>query len=90
MSKYSSIDEAQKALADYERNLKEFEDEAFNLSEEINKGKAEIKSIENLCDDLKRENYSLWSQSTVMQSEVQEIEESQPTIDDIIGSIDLR
>ena len=90
MSKYSSIDEAQKALADFEKNLKEFEDEAFNLSEEINKGKAEIKSIENLCDDLKRENYSLWSQSTVMQSEVQEIEESQPTIDDIIGSIDLR
>ena len=85
MSKYSSIDEAQKALADFEKNLKEFEDEAYNLSEEINKGKAEIKSIENLCDDLKRENYSLWSQSTVMQSEVQEIEESQPTIDDIIN-----
>ena len=85
MSKYSSIDEAQKALAELENNLKQFEDEAYNLSEEINKGKAEIKSIENLCDDLKRENYSLWSQSTVMQSEVQEIEESQPTIDDIIN-----
>ena len=51
MSKYSSIEDAQKALAEVEKNLKEFEDEAFNLSEEINKGKAEIKSIENLCED---------------------------------------
>ena len=89
MSKYSSVEDAQKALAEYEKNLKEFEDEAYNLNEEINKGKAEIKSIENLCNDLKRENYSLWSQSTIMQNEVQEIEESQPTIEDVIGGIDI-
>ena len=57
---------------------------------QINKGKAEIKSIENLCEDLKANNYQLWSQSTIMQNEVEEIEESQPTIDDIIGGIDLR
>ena len=90
MSKYSSIEEAQKILADFEKNLKEFEDEAYNLNEEINKGKAEIKSIENLCEDLRSSNYNLWSQSTVMQNEVQEIEENEPTIEDIIGGIDLR
>ena len=90
MSKYSSVDEAQKALAEYEKNLKQFEDEAYNLTEEINKGKAEIKSIENLCDDLRANNYQLWSQSTVMQNEVQEIEESSPSIEDIIGGIDIR
>ena len=90
MSKYSSIDEAQKALAELENNLKQFEDESYFLNEEINKGKQEINSINNLCEDLKASNYSLWSQSTVMQNEVQEIEESQPTIDDIIGGIDLR
>ena len=90
MSKYSSIEDAQKILADLENNLKQFEDESYNLNEEINKGKAEIKSIENLCEDLKANNYQLWSQSTIMQNEVQEIEESQPTIDDIIGGIDLR
>ena len=90
MSKFNSIEDAQKALAEYEKNLKEFEDEEYNLNEEINKEKAEIKSIENLCEDLKASNYSLWSQSTVMQNEVQEIEESQPTIDDIIGGIDLK
>ena len=90
MSKYSSIEDAQKVLADLERNLKQFEDESYNLNEEINKGKQEIKSIENLCEDLRSSNYQLWSQSTIMQNEVQEIEESQPTIDDIIGGIDLR
>ena len=90
MSKYSSIEDAQKILADLENNLKQFEDEAYNLSEEINKGKQEINSINNLCEDLKASNYSLWSQSTVMQNEVQEIEENEPTIEDIIGGIDLR
>ena len=87
MSKYSSIEEAQKALEEYERNLREFEDEAYCLTEEINKGKQEIKSIENLCEDLRSSNYQLWSQSTLIQNEVEEIEESQPTIDDIIGGI---
>ena len=90
MSKYSSVDEAQKVLSDLENNLKQFEDESYNLNEEINKGKQEIKSIENLCEDLRASNYNLWTQSTVMQNEVQEIEENEPTIDDIIGGIDLR
>ena len=90
MSKYNSVEDAEEALAEYEKNLKEFEDESYCLTEEINKGKAEINSINNLCEDMKRANYQLWSQSTVMQSEVQEIEESQPTIEDIIGGIDLR
>ena len=90
MNKYNSLEDAQKALAEFEKNLKEFEDESYFLSEEINKGKQEIKSIENLCEDLKASNYQLWTQSTVMQNEVQEIEENEPTIDDIIGGIDLR
>ena len=87
MSKYSSVDEAQKVLADLEKNLKQFEDESYNLTEEINKGKTEIKSIENLCEDLRANNYQLWSQSTVMQNEVQEIEENEPTIEDLINDI---
>ena len=90
MSKFNSIEDAQKFLSDLENNLKQFEDEGYNLNEEINKGKQEIKSIENLCEDLRASNYQLWSQSTIMQNEVQEIEENEPSIDDIIGGIDLR
>ena len=90
MSKFESIEDAKKFLSDIENNLKQFEDEAYNLNEEINKGKQEIQAIDNLCQDLKKSNYSLWSQSTIQEKEVQEIEESQPTIDDIIGGIDIR
>ena len=85
MSKFNSIEDAQKFLSDIENNLKQFEDEGYNLTEEINKGKQEIKSIENLCEDLRASNYNLWSQSTIIQNEVQEIEENEPTIENIIN-----
>ena len=90
MSKFNSVEEAKKFLSDIENNLKQFEDEAYNLNEEINKGKQEIQAIDNLCQDLKQSNYNLWSQSTIQEKEVQEIEENEPTIQDIIGGIDIR
>ena len=90
MSKFESVDAAQKFLSDLENNLKQFEDEYYNLNEEINKGKQEIQAIENLCQDLKASNYNLWSQSTMQEQQVQEIEENEPTIEDIIGGIDIR
>ena len=90
MSKFNSVEEAKKFLSDIENNLKQFEDEYYNLNEEINKSKQEIQAIENLCHDLKASNYNLWSQSTIQEKEVQEIEENQPTISDIIGGIDIK
>ena len=87
MSKFESVEDAKKFLSDIENNLKQFEDEAYNLNEEINKGKQEIQAIENLCQDLKQSNYNLWSQSTIQDKAVEEIEENQPTIQDIIGGI---
>ena len=90
MSKFESVEDAKKFLNDIENNLKQFEDEYYNLNEEINKGKQEIKSIENLCQDLKQSNYNLWSQSTIQEKAVEEIEENQPTISDIIGGIGIK
>ena len=89
MSKFESIEAAQKFLSDIENNLKQFEDEAYNLNEEINKGKQEIQAIENLSSELRKSNYNLWSQSTIQEKAGQEIEENQPTINDIIGGIDI-
>ena len=88
--KFESVEDAKKFLNEIENNLKQFEDEYYNLNEEINKGKEEIKAIDNLCQDLKQSNYNLWSQSTIQEKEVQEIEENEPTIQDIIGGIDIR
>ena len=89
MSKFESVEAAQKFLNEIENNYKAFTDEAYNLQEEINKGKQEIQAIENLCEDMKRSNYQLWSQSTIMENEVQEIEENEPTLEDIVKGIDL-
>ena len=90
MAKFESVEAAKKFLNDIENNLKQFEDEAYNLNEEINKSKQEIQAIENLCQDLKASNYNLWSQSTIQEQQVQEIEENEPTIQDIIGGIDIK
>ena len=90
MSKFESVEDAQKFLSDIENNLKQFEDEYYNLNEEINKGKQEIQAIDNLSSELRKSNYNLWSQSTMQEQQVEEIEESQPTIDDIIGGIDIK
>ena len=90
MAKFESVEAAQKFLSDIENNLKQFEDEYYNLNEEINKGKEEIKAIDNLCQDLKQSNYNLWSQSTIQEQQVQEIEENEPTLEDIVKGIDLR
>ena len=51
MSKFESVEDAQKFLSDIENNLKQFEDEYYNLNEEINKGKQEIQAIENLSSE---------------------------------------
>ena len=90
MNKFESVEAAQKFLNEIENNLKQFEDEYYNLNEEINKGKQEIQAIDNLSSELRKSNYSLWSQSTIQQEVVEEIEENQPTIDDIIGGIDIK
>ena len=87
MSKFESVEAAQKFLSDIENNLKQFEDEYYNLNEEINKGKQEIQAIDNLSSELRKSNYNLWSQSTIQQQAVEEIEENQPTISDIINGI---
>ena len=88
--KFENVEDAKKFLNEIENNYKAFTDEAYNLQEEINKGKQEIKAMENLCDQLRNSNYLLWSQRTIQDQEVQEIEENQPTISDIIGGIDIK
>ena len=90
MSKFENVEDAKKFLNEIENNLKQFEDEAYNLQELINRGKQEIQSIDSLANDMKRQNFELWSQTTIQQQAVEEIEENQPTIDDIIGGIDIR
>ena len=88
--KFENVEDAKKFLNDLENNLKQFEDEAYNLQELINRGKQEIQSIDSLANDMKRQNFELWSQSTIQQQAVEEIEENQPDINTIIEGIDIK
>lgn len=85
--KFTDVEQAQQFLNDLENNLKQFEDEHFNLSEEINKGKQELNSISILQDDLKKSNYNLWSQQAIQDQRVEEIQANEPTIDSILNDI---
>ena len=88
--KFENIEQAQQFLNDLENNLKEFEDEHFNLSEEINKSKQDLNSISILQQELRKSNYNLWSQQAIQDQQVEEIQANEPTISDIIGGIDIR
>ena len=87
--KFESIEDAKKFLSDIENNLKQFEDESYNLTEEINKGKQEIKAMENLCEELKANNYRLWSERGIIENEVQEVQANEPDISTIVEGIDI-
>ena len=90
MSKFESVEAAQKFLADIENNLKPFEDQAYNINQDILKAKEEINSMSLLETDLKRNNYEKWCQCSIEEKQVEEVTSNEPTIDDIIGGIDIR
>ena len=90
MSKFENAEEIKKYIEKLELNLKQFEDQAYNINQDILKAKEEINSMSLLETDLKRNNYDKWCQCSIEEQQVQEIEENEPTINDIIGGIDLR
>ena len=89
MSKFESVEEIKKYIEKLENNLKSFEDQAYNINQDILKAKEEINSMSLLETDLKRNNYEKWCQCTIEEKQVEEIEENQPTISDIIGGIEI-
>ena len=90
MSKFENVEEIKKYIEKLENNLKSFEDQAYNINQDILKAKEEINSMSLLETDLKRNNYEKWSQCTIEEKQVEEVQANNPTIDDIIGGIDIR
>lgn len=85
MSKFETIEEIQKYIESLENNLKEFEDQAYNINQDILKAKEEINSMSLLETEMKRNNYEKWCQCTVEEKQVEEIQAQEPTISDIIN-----
>ena len=85
MSKFENVDEIKKYIEKLELNLKQFEDQAYNINQDILKTKEEINSMSLLETDLKRNNYDKWCQCSIEERQVEEIEANEPTIEDIIN-----
>lgn len=86
--KFDDIESAKKYLNDIENNLKQYEDQEYNLNQDILKTKEEIGVLKNLQDELRQSNYNFWCQQTIQEKQVEDIKESEPTLDDIIKSLD--
>ena len=87
MTKFENVEEIKKYIESLENNLKAFEDQSYNISQDILKAKEEINSMSLLETDLKRNNYEKWCQCTIEEKQVEEVQANEPTISDIINDI---
>ena len=88
--KYNSVEEIQDYISKLESTLSSYEDEQFNLQKSIDGCKSEINSIQLMQKTMKDDNYAKWQQLPVLEQQVEEVQREEPTIDTIIGGIDLR
>ena len=84
---FSSTEEAQAYLEKLQAKISEYNDLQYNLGKEYEKEKTNIMALKNLQGQLRLANYELWQNQNVMNTEISEIEEHEPTINDIIGGI---
>ena len=87
---FNDITEAQEYLEKLQAKISEYNDLQYNLGQEMEKEKTSIMALKNLQSELRKSNYELWQNQTEIDKQVQDVEENEPTIDDIIGGIDLR
>ena len=90
MARFESEEKAKEYIEKLENNLKSFEDQAYNINQDILKAKEEINSMSLLETDLKRNNYEKWCQCSIEEKQVEEVTSNEPTISDIIGGIDIK
>lgn len=88
MSKqFNDITEAKEYLAKLQSKVSEYKDLQYNLGQEMEKEKASIMALKNLQSELRMSNYELWQSQSEIDKQVQEVEEHEPTINDIIGGV---
>ena len=87
--KYNSVEEIKDYISKLENNLAEYEDEYFNIQKSIDGCKSEINSIQLLQKNVKDDNFSKWQQLPNLDTQIEEVQREEPTIDDIIGGIEI-
>ena len=87
--KYDSIEDLKAYISKLEDKLSEYEDEHFNIQKSIDGCKSEINSIQLLQKNIKDDNFSKWQQIPNLDKQIDEVERDEPSIDTIIGGIDI-
>ena len=84
---FNDITEAQEYLEKLQAKVAEYNDLQYNLGQEMEKEKTSIMALKNLQSELRKNNYDLWVNQAEIDKQVQDVEENEPSIDDIIGGI---
>ena len=88
MSKqFDNIESAKEYLGKLQAKISEYNDLQYNLGQEMEKEKTSIMALKNLQSELRKSNYELWQNQTEIDKQVQDVEENEPTIDDLINGI---
>ena len=84
---FNDITEAQEYLEKLQAKVAEYNDLQYNLGQEMEKEKTSIMALKNLQSELRKSNFELWQNQAEIDKQVQDVEETEPSIDDIIGGI---
>ena len=87
--KFNTVEEIQDYISKLENNLAEYEDEYFNIQKSIDGCKSEINSIQLMQQNMKDDNFQKWQQIPNLDKQIEDVEKDEPTIDSIIGGIEI-
>ena len=83
--KFNDVESARQYLNKLNSKVAEYSDLEGYLEEQLTKQNNSIKSLKNMQQSIKRENFSLWENQSRIDQQVQDLEETETTIDDIIN-----
>ena len=82
---FKSVEEAKEYLNKVNEQLKYYDDEEYNLSQDIERLKSTINTVKDLQSEMRKSNYDYYQQ--MGQYNEPKPEEKDVTIDDIMGKI---
>ena len=82
---FKSVDEAKEYLNKVNEQLKYYDDEEYNLNQDIQRLKSSINTVKDLQSEIRKSNYDYYQQ--MGQYNEPKVEEKDVTIDDIMNKI---
>lgn len=82
---FNSVDEAKEYLNKVNEQLKYYDDEEYNLNQDIQRLKSTINTVKDLQSEMRKSNYEFYQE--MGQYNEPKVEEKDVTIDDIMNKI---